>query len=68
MGTVFILILLIASCPSKQYDQVFRQVFWLPDHITGHTFPFINLSTVVSVTFIPGYSGGPVPDFHRIPF
>ncbi len=68
MGTVFILIILICSFPGKQHNRTFRQVFWLPDHFTSHTFPFIIISTVVFVTFIPGYSGGPVPDSHRIPY
>jgi len=69
MGTAFILILLICPSPRTQHDQVFRQVFWLPDLFTCHAFPLkqINL-TVVNVTFIPGYSGGSAPDFNRIPF
>jgi len=48
-------------------DHIFRQVFWLPDQFTAHPFPmYLRISGMVGV--IPGHSGGPVPEFHRIPF
>ena len=43
-----------------------RQVFWLPDLPICHTFPSFR-TVVFHVAFVPGYSGGPATDFHRLP-
>ena len=45
-----------------------KQVFWLPDYPTHHTFPAHLFSQWFFVVFVPGYSGGPAADLHGIPF
>jgi hypothetical protein len=42
-----------------------RQVFWLADHPTLHTFPFRFNGTVVLMDFVPAYRCGAAPAFKQ---
>jgi hypothetical protein len=46
-----------------------RQVFWLADHPTRHTFPAsFKTRPVVIMAFVLAHSGGTATDSHRLPF
>ncbi len=53
--------------PRKQLDQIFRQVFWLPDRFTCHAFPF-SFSTVASWRSSPVTAAGPFLSLTGFPF
>jgi len=44
-----------------------RQVFWLPDHPLAAPSRRFKNQQWHDAAFVPGYSGGPAPDFNRIP-
>ncbi len=50
---------------------VIRYVFWLPDRPKHCAFPSEYAPTVAGflnrAVFVPGYSGGPATDLHRVP-
>ena len=54
-----------------QSSALFRHVFWLPDQPKRCAFPSRSAPTVAGLNqaaFVPGYSGGPATELHRVPF
>lgn len=69
MGTEFIHIMLIYPNPRGYKRSSFQAGFLASGSAYLSPLPVEkNFSAVVVVIFIPGHSGGSVPEFHRIPF
>jgi hypothetical protein len=69
MGSVFILIPSVdPPRSSPAYDQLFRQVFWLPDQLTGHPFPSWISTVGLCGGHLPVTAAGPLLIFTGFPF
>jgi adenosylcobinamide kinase/adenosylcobinamide-phosphate guanylyltransferase len=53
------------ASPRHGLEESHRSVFWLPDR--PRVTPSRIFTQWLHATFVPGYSGGPATDFHRVP-
>jgi len=52
---------------SPLFAIILRQVFWLPVRPYSAPSQLLQVSGI-NAEFVPGHSGGPVPDLHRVPY